>query len=197
MNQKLIASGIERVLDGITDKNWRTDPNFKETPERVARAFAEILSGMENPKEQIDHVLSKSFPTHYGNMIFSSGIETISMCPHHLLIVKYKITIAYIPVKGIEVIGASKLARIAEILSARPVLQEQLTYDIDATLSKKIQPLGIAVIVSGQHQCMQVRGVKQSGATFETSSMSGVFRSQPETRAEFFSLLNNSKKELL
>lgn len=153
MNQKLIASGVELVLDGITDKNWRTDPNFKETPERVARAFAEILSGMENSKEQIDQVLAKSFPTHYGNMIFSSGIETISMCPHHLLIVKYKITIAYIPVKGIEVIGASKLARIAEILSARPVLQEQLTYDIDTILSKKIQPLGIAVIVSGQHQC--------------------------------------------
>ncbi len=197
MNQQLITSGMELVLDGITGKNWRKDPNFKETPERVARAFTEMLSGMENTGEQIDKVLEKTFPTHYSDMIFSSGIDTISMCPHHLLIVKYKITIAYVPSKGMNVIGASKLARMAEILSARPVLQEQLTHDIKTALSKRIEPLGVAVIVSGCHQCMQVRGVKQSEATFETSSMSGIFRSQPETRAEFFALLNNSKKDLL
>lgn len=196
MNSELIIKGVESILDGITDDldiDWRTDPNFEETPERVARAYQEILSGVDSTGAQIKNALSKSFPSKYNNIIFSSGIETVSMCPHHLFLVKYKIAVGYIPAKNGKVIGASKLARVAAILSARPVLQEDLTFDISKALKNKINPMGVAVVISGRHDCLNTRGVKQSNATFETSSMTGIFRTQAETRAEFFSLLADSR----
>jgi GTP cyclohydrolase I len=197
MDKDLIEKGVCLILDGITEQgSWISNPNFKETPERVVRAYVEILSGMEKTSDQIQEVLGKSFPSEYNdNMIFSSDIRTVGMCPHHLMLVKYNITIAYIPDKNAGlVIGASKLARVASILSARPVLQEDLTSDIAWMLEEKIHPMGVAIVISGRHDCMQSRGIRQDRATFETSQMTGNFRSQPETRAEFFSLLANSKR---
>lgn len=193
MKPELIRDGVSLILDGIAGIDWPLDPNFKETPERVTRAYQEILSGVDNTKGQVEKVLEKSFPSRYGNIIWSSGIRTISMCPHHLLPVVYNISIAYIPCEGGQVIGASKLARLAKVLSARPVLQEDLTSDIAEALEEKIHPLGTAVVLSGRHQCMQIRGANQSEANFGTSEMLGIFRSQPETRAEFFALLANSR----
>ena len=199
MYSELIVEGVRLILDGITEDlemDWRTDPNFTETPERVARAYQEILFGVDRTKEKVVRVLEKSFPSRYENIIFSSGIETVSMCPHHLMLVKYKIAVGYIPAKDGQVVGASKLARVATILSARPVLQEDLTSDISEALESRIHPMGVAVVISGCHDCMCTRGVKQSSATFETSSMTGIFKSQAETRAEFFSLLANTRSSL-
>lgn len=197
MDTAKVEEGIGMVLNGLLSGNssisWEDDPNFKGTPKRIAKAFEEMLFGIENTAEQVEKTLEKSFPSNYDGIIFSSGIHTVSMCPHHLMLVKYTISVGYIPAIGGQVIGASKLARVACILSARPVLQEDLTSNIAEALNRSIKPRGVMVVVSGKHDCMVARGVKQPDATFETSVMTGMFREQAETRAEFFSLLTNSK----
>lgn len=164
------------------------DPNFKDTPQRVANTYKELLSGTKDTKKQIDAILEKRFPsTGYRGIIFSPNILTYSLCPHHLLPVKYVTALGYIPSDSGFVLGASKLARVVEVLSHRAVLQEKFTTDVVNYLDA-IKPKGIAVVVSGEHYCMRARGVKQQ-ATFETSAVTGVFKQIPEARKEFFDLL--------
>jgi len=179
--EMLVALSSEMGLD-------ISDPNFTDTPQRVAKVFRELLSGEKDTNKQVDEILKKRFPsTGYRGIIFSPNILTYSLCPHHLLPVKYTTALGYIPSDSGYVLGASKLARIVEVLSHRAVLQERLTTDIVSYLDA-IQPKGVAVVISGEHFCMRARGVKQQ-ATLETSAVTGVFKTIPEARKEFFDLL--------
>ena len=189
-NTEQMEAGVVLLLQGMGID--LEDPNFEETPARVARSFSEICGGLNDAPALIEKALSKSFPTKYDGIIFCPDVAVYSMCPHHLLPVEYLISIGYIPAKGGEAIGASKLARIAEALSKRPVLQEDLCLDIVEAL-KVIKPQGVAIVMSGLHGCMRVRGIKQR-TSFETSYMTGSFKENTETREEFFHLLSIAQR---
>lgn len=194
MNKVMIADGVKQILIGVLGENYEDDVNFIETPDRVARAYEELLRGYETAKDT-SVFFQKAFPAEgYNSMIFCSNIRVFSMCPHHLLPVSYVMHVAYIPANTGLVIGASKIPRLAEALAARAVVQEQLTNEIAEAIETHLQPLGVAVVISGQHQCMQSRGVRQMDSSFETSEMRGSFRNNESTRSEFFELLKNARK---
>ena len=115
------------------------------------------------------------------------------MCEHHLAPFVGKCHIAYIPKKG-NILGVSKLARLAETFARRLQLQERLTSEIAHTLFDKLQPLGVMVVIEAEHTCMTLRGVKKSGAMTVTSAVLGGFRKDPRTRAEAMALITGHTK---
>ena len=184
MNSKQIEEGMKMILKGIGLD--LTDQHLVDTPSRVARAYAEIFSGLDNTEEQVEKILSTSFSSDIDEMILVKDILVFSMCPHHFLPVVYHVDIAYIP-NG-RVLGLSKLPRIAEVLAKRPVIQEDITVDIAEALMK-IGALGVAVRVRGDHFCMKMRGEKKPDSSVITSCMKGVFLEDQNTRNEFLRLL--------
>ena len=189
-NELKVIQASRDLLDAIYGEWWREDSNFKGTPGRMMRSYREIL-GSEDPNSrtnQISKCFKSTFPSEHNSIIFAPNIKTHSMCPHHMLPVSYTMTIAYLPKEKGTVLGASKLERVARILSARAVLQEDLTVQIARTINEYLVPEGVAVVTSGVHDCMRCRGIKSQG-TFELSHMIGAFKDNPETRSEFFSLM--------
>jgi GTP cyclohydrolase I len=192
----LVEKGVHLILKGLKNElglNLK-DENFKDTPKRVARAYAEIFSGVKGTRQQINEILESAFPCEFDSMVVASDIEVFSMCPHHLLPVHYKISAAYIPSKEHgKVIGISKLSRIVEILAKRPVLQEQLSIDITKALMRLKGCKGAAAVVDGVHYCMVMRGVKQTLSHTKTSSVRGEFNINASTRSEFMHLITDKK----
>ena len=186
---------LQELLKALYHDEILLDPNFQDTPKRMARMYLEFLKFRnENIRtETIQRILSSSFPCTHDSMIFAPNIKAFSLCPHHFLPVKYTITIGYIPVKDGKVIGASKLERIARVLSKSAILQEDLTVEIADVITQGIKTQGCAVVVSGEHDCMQTRGIHSIGS-FETSEMRGAFRDNQATREEFFHLLQYSRR---
>lgn len=188
-----IEKGVHYIFMGLKQELGLdlTDKNFIDTPKRVARAYAEILSGIKDTEGQCQRILSSSFPSEYSEMVVARNIRCFSMCPHHLLPVDYVVDIAYIPVQGGDVLGISKLSRLALILSKRLVIQEQFVCDITEMLMKLKGCAGAACVAKGKHYCMIMRGANQSESITTTSSLRGVFYDNPEVRAEFMSLIKN------
>lgn len=162
------------------------DPNLVETPKRVAKAYAEMLDGM-NKEGEIKALFMKSFPSVYSGIIKQTDIRTVSVCPHHFLPITYSIDIGYVSTKG-KMLGLSKLTRLSEILSHRAVLQEDLTDTIASTLMKELDADGVMVVVRGIHGCMSFRGVGQPNVTTITSSIKGTFEDDLGLRQEFINL---------
>lgn len=162
-----------------------TDVNFKDTPERVGRAYYEIFEGVQNTEEEVKKILSTGFPSEgMNNMITACGITAFSMCPHHLLPVEYKINVGYVPTAEGKVLGISKLSRLVRLLAKRPVLQETLGEDIVNALMS-IGAQGAACCIAGRHMCMRMRGVKDPSATVQSQSMRGCFKDDINCRNEF------------
>lgn len=163
------------------------DPNLTQTPRRYARAILELTRGLVETDEHVRELMSVVFPSSYDEMIVVAGIETAGVCPHHFLPIEYDITIGYIPSEPEHlVVGLSKLPRLAELLSARPVLQEQLTDEIVRSLLVHLVPRGAGAIVVGKHGCMTCRGVKQRDGLMITTKLVGNFRDQ-SVKEEFLS----------
>lgn len=181
-----IEKGVHYILKGLNDEFGLdlTDENFTDTPKRVARAYYEMCCGI-NCDEDINSIISTSFPSDYDGMIVQRDIKCYSMCPHHLLPVEYSINIGYIPDK--TMLGISKLTRIVKLLAKAPKLQEQYTHDI-INVFKQMGCKGAIVQVSGYHLCMGARGVEMPDARTITSSLCGVFEKQ-EVRNEFQMML--------
>jgi len=175
----------ETIIAAFKELGYDTsgDPNFADTPDRFARAWSEMFPSKESIEASVEDICSVTFPATYDEMVTTTGIKTFSICPHHLLPVEYDISIGYVPQES--VLGLSKVARIAHLLSARAVLQEQLTDDIASMLEKYLKPQGVGVIVRGAHLCMRMRGIQEPNAFVTTSSLKGVFMSRPEARDEF------------
>lgn len=169
------------------------DPNFVGTPERFAKSFSEFFWSEDDMQDQLEKVIKVEFPTsdgeRYEGMIFKRGIRLWSFCPHHILPVELSLTIGYIPGEKGTVAGASKLTRIADILSRRMVLQETLAVDIADFIEKRLKAEGVAVVVDGKHDCMRMRGVKQPDSDYVTPIMRGSFKTNPVTRDEFYHLI--------
>ena len=189
INEKVISEHFKEILE----KGLKIDlnnPNFKETPERIARAYKEIFVGIEHIQRDIKKMFTKSFPTNYKGIILEKNITVFSMCPHHLLPVKYNISVGYIP-NG-SVIGLSKLARVIELLAKKPELQETFTEEIVNLLEKNLHTKGVICMVKGDHYCMQMRGVKHKEVSTITSAAKGIFLDQPEMELKFYNLIRNS-----
>ena len=167
-----------------------TDDNFKGTVQRFAKAMDSLLWEEDRIQTEVDQIMDIAFPTGYHGMIFCKNIRTYSFCPHHILPVTYDTHVGYIPkAEDGLVLGASKLARLVDILSKRMVLQEDLTREIADVLMEEARAEGVAVVMKGVHDCMRIRGVMQQNSTFDTSEMRGSFRDNPKTRDEFFLLI--------
>ena len=163
---------------------------LKETPSRVVRSWEELYRGYNvDPKSII-----KEFDNdeHFDQMILLDNIQFYSTCEHHLLPFFGKCHIAYIPspaITGGKIIGISKLARIVDCFSRRLQVQERLTQQIANFIEENLHPLGVAVMVEAQHLCMIARGVQKQDATMTTTALTGILKSEPSARAEFYSLV--------
>jgi GTP cyclohydrolase IA len=190
INPATISRGVRLVLEGL-GLNPDQDENLRETPERVSRAYLEMCAGLESLDDKIEAILSKSFPCSNSSMIVAKDVLAHGLCPHHLLPVRYSITLAYIPSAHGRVLGISKLCRLAILLASRPVLQEQLVADVTKALMSIEGCVGTGCIARAEHSCMAIRGVNQAGASIIASSLQGAFFTDPAVRAEFMSLFHN------
>lgn len=178
MNKKKIERGVEYILEGLLGKSWTSDRNYIDTPTRVARFYAEMFA----PKP----CQLTIFEEEHNQMIMLLHHVDYTLCPHHLLPVRLDISCAYLPTKA--VLGLSKLVRLIQTHFEEPILQEAFTDSLADELFKiEPAPLGAAVLVYGDHACMQVRGARTTGYV-ATSAMRGVFLENPGTREEFLSL---------
>ncbi|HMJ25103.1 MAG TPA: GTP cyclohydrolase I FolE [Pyrinomonadaceae bacterium] len=173
-----LARGVRLILEGIGEDPDRE--GLRDTPRRVAEMYAELTAGMrEDPNE---HVVPLSGNKH-DEMVIVKDISIASLCEHHLAPFVGKCHIAYIPKNG-NILGVSKLARLAETFARRLQLQERLTSEIANTLFDRLQPLGVMVVIEAEHTCMTLRNVKKPGTVTVTSAVLGGFRKDPRTRAE-------------
>jgi len=178
--QSAVASLLEEL--GVDLK----DPNYVDTPKRVAEYFLEHYRTKRAVREEIAEIATAVFPSEYEGIVQVSGATIWSMCPHHLLPVEYKVTVAYIP-SG-QTIGLSKLVRIPKIICAEPALQEDSTLRIANVLSDVLGTEDVAVVLQGRHLCMACRGVEEINAVTSTSEMRGAFFTEGSARNEFFQL---------
>lgn len=171
------------------------DDNFRDTGPRAAKGLLEMVHSMSEINVGVDELVGKSFSARYDEMVISKQNVCFGLCPHHLLPVIYRISIAYLPSK--KVLGISKLSRLAKLLSRRPVLQEELTQDLAEVLHTRLQSRGSAAYVEGLHLCMAARGSESHEARVVTSAVRGVFREQPATREEFLKLVTSAQTPLI
>lgn len=189
-DHQAICDGFRKIMEEGLGLDM-SDPNFTETPDRFARAYKEMFEGLYSDGK-VEEILRTAFPTEgYDGIVLAGPFETHSMCPHHFLPVSYQMFVAYIPAKEGKYLGISKLVRISELMSRRPVLQEQLGVDIYNALST-LQPQGVAVVITGIHNCMACRGVKKT-TPITTSYIKGCFEDEPASRQELFDLMKMSK----
>ena len=138
-------------------------------------------------RPEIAELLAKTFPAKYTEMVISKHNTAFGVCPHHLLPVVYRISLAYIPTK--KVLGLSKLSRLARLVARAPRLQEDLTHELADILHNQLQSQGSAVYIEGLHMCMAARGVGAHEARLVTSGVRGVFLDELATREEFIKLV--------
>lgn len=155
-----------------------------ETPKRVAKALLELTAGYGmDPK----NILTTTFDVHYDEMIVLTGVGYTSLCEHHMLPFTGTATVAYIPKPNGRVVGLSKLARLVECYARRLQVQERMTNQIAEAINNHLDPLGVGVVIKGNHSCMAARGIQRHGDMI-TSRLIGVMRNDPTVRAEFLNL---------
>jgi GTP cyclohydrolase I len=180
---KKIARGVKLILEGVGEEPDR--PGLKDTPQRVARMFSEILGGLkENPAKQLQAIQSEK----HDEMVLIKNIPLYSMCEHHLLPFAGVAHIAYIPKAG-RIVGLSKIARVVDILCRRLQIQERLTKQIADLIMEHLRPLGVMVVIEAEHMCMSMRGAKKPKSSTVTSALRGSFRTKSATRSEAMILI--------
>lgn len=182
MDLKKIERGMRLILEGIGEDPRRE--GLRETPARVARTYAEIFGGLGVAAEKVIRPLASD---KHDEIVLVRDIPLYGMCEHHFLPFIGKAHVAYLP-KG-AICGLSKLARLVEVVSRRPQLQERLTSEIGDILMNTLKPRGVMVVVEAEHLCMTMRGVRKAGAVTTTSVVRGIFRERAVTRAEAMSLI--------
>jgi GTP cyclohydrolase IA len=186
-NQHIDVHRIERafreILSAIGENPERD--GLRDTPARVARMYGELFAGLhEDPEEH----LQAMFDEDHHEMVALRDIPFNSMCEHHFMPFEGKAHIAYIP--GGKVLGLSKLARIVDVYSHRPQVQERLTSQVADLLAQRLQVRGCAVVIEAVHTCMTCRGVKKPGSVMVTSALRGLMQTSQSTRAEALGLLH-------
>jgi GTP cyclohydrolase I len=183
-----IRRAVREILHAVGEDPDRE--GLLETPDRVARMYAEVFSGLHTDPRIY---LKKAFTQKYDEMVLVRDIRYESFCEHHLLPFTGVAHVAYIP-NG-RVVGLSKIPRVVDALARRPQLQERLTEELADLLMSELDAKGVAVIMQGSHSCMTIRGVHKPGATFITSAMRGVFKEKLATRSEVLALIQGKPHE--
>ena len=182
VDQQRIQAAVRDILLAVGEDPDRE--GLAETPDRVARMYAEMFAGLHlDPREH----LRKTFTQKYDEVVLVKDIHFASMCEHHLMPFTGRAHVAYLP-NG-KIVGLSKLARVVEVLSRRPQVQERMTEEIADLLVEELGARGVAVILEAAHTCMTIRGVRKDSSVCTTSAMRGMFRDNPSTRAELMSLI--------
>ncbi len=177
-----IERAVREILSAVGEDPDRE--GLQETPARVARMYAELFAGLhEDPRIH----LQKFFVEKYDEIVLVRDISFNSMCEHHMLPFMGKAHIGYLP-NG-RVIGLSKLARVVEVVSKRPQVQERMTEEIADLLVEELDAKGVAVVIEATHSCMAIRGVRKPGSVCVTSAMKGVFRANLSSRSEVMTLI--------
>jgi GTP cyclohydrolase I len=180
-----IEQAVRTILKAIGEDPDR--PGLLDTPRRVARMYSEMFAGLTcDPARH----LRVTFPEDYEEMVLVRDISFTSMCEHHLLPFSGVAHVAYIP-KG-RVTGLSKLARVVDEVARRPQVQERMTGVIADLIEQELDSSGVAVVVSAEHSCMSIRGIRKPGSKTVTSALRGVFMTNQSSRAEVLSLINQS-----
>ena len=182
VDQKKIREAVRLLLEGAGDDVNRE--GLLETPDRIARMYTEIFSGMDEDGEV---PLSKVFTVDSSEMVLEKDIVFYSMCEHHMMPFYGKAHVAYIP-DG-KVVGLSKLARTVEIYAKRLQIQERMTGQIADAIMKYLTPKGVMVVLEAEHMCMTMRGVRKPGSKTVSIAVRGVFEENTELQNRFFQML--------
>jgi GTP cyclohydrolase I len=187
IDKEKIKKAVREILEAIGEDPDRE--GLLETPDRVARMYEEIFSGLHTDVKDVIKIFQED---EHQEIILVKDIPLYSMCEHHLLPFIGVAHVAYLPRKG-RILGLSKVARIVDVLSKRPQLQERLTSEIADTIMEAVNPLGVAVVIEAEHLCMTMRGVKKPGSKTVTFALRGIFRTDPKARAEVMALINSKR----
>ena len=182
VDQPRVERAVREILLAVGEDPDRE--GLLETPARVARMYAELFSGLhDDPRVH----MQKAFTEKYDEIVLVRDISFNSICEHHLLPFMGKAHIGYMP-EG-RVVGLSKLARVVEVVSRRPQVQERMTETIADLIIDELGARGAAVVVEASHTCMTIRGVRKPGSLCVTSAMKGIFRSNLSSRSEVMALI--------
>jgi GTP cyclohydrolase IA len=176
---------VRDLLEAIGENPDRE--GLRETPARVARAYAESFGGLHMSAED---VLTTTFDAGHDELVIVRDIEMYSTCEHHLVPFYGFAHVGYIPNENGRVTGLSKLARLVDVYARRPQVQERLTTQVADSLMRILEPQGAIVVIEAEHLCMAMRGVRKPGAKTITSAVRGALLS-PASRAEAMSLIMN------
>lgn len=187
MDLQKIETAVRMILEGIGENPDRE--GLVDTPNRVARMYAEVFSGLHRDISQDIKVFHEQ-----GNdeMILIGDIPFYSMCEHHLLPFHGKAHVVYIPRDG-KILGLSKVARIVDTLSRKPQLQERLTSQIADQIIAAVDASAVCVVIEAEHLCMTMRGIRKPGSKTVTSAMRGGCRTDARTRNEALALINRQR----
>ena len=174
IRELLLAIGEDPDRDGL-----------KSTPGRVARSYEELIQGI---RRRAEDVLTTTFEIGHQEMVLVRDIELWSMCEHHLVPFTGVAHVGYIPNEDGRITGLSKLARLVDVYSRRPQVQERLTSQVADSLMEILEPRGVIVVIEAEHLCMTMRGVRKPGAKTITSAIRGVMHNAA-TRSEAMSLI--------
>ena len=187
MDLPKIENAVRDILEAIGEDPDRE--GLLETPQRVARMYAEVFAGLHRN-------INKDIKVFHGEgndeMILIGDIPFYSMCEHHLLPFHGKAHVVYIPRDG-KIFGLSKVARIVDTLSRKPQLQEKLTSEIADAIEQAVDARSVCVVLEAEHLCMTMRGIRKPGSKTVTSAMRGGCRTDLRTRNEALALINRQR----
>jgi GTP cyclohydrolase I len=187
VDQPRIERAVREILAAIGEDPQRE--GLLDTPARVARMYAELFGGLhDDPRRH----LKKFFTEQYDEVVLVRDISFHSMCEHHMLPFMGQAHVAYAPAG--RVIGLSKIARVVEVVSRRPQVQERMTETIANLLVEELQAKGVAVVIEATHTCMTIRGIRKPGSLCVTSAMKGIFRSNLSSRSEVMNLIYGGRR---
>jgi GTP cyclohydrolase I len=180
-----IVTAVREILIGIGEDPDRD--GLRDTPERVARAYAEMFGGLRQDPEK---VLATVFDLGHDELVLVKDIEVWSVCEHHLVPFTGVAHVGYIPSREGKITGLSKLARLVDIYAKRPQVQERLTTQVADAINRILEPRGVIVVIECEHLCMTMRGVRKPGSKTITSAVRGQLRNAA-TRAEAMGLITS------
>ncbi|MBY0522142.1 MAG: GTP cyclohydrolase I FolE [Gemmataceae bacterium] len=186
VDEQRIQAAVREILLAVGEDPDRE--GLRETPARVGRMYAELFAGVHKDPRIY---LKKTFTQKYDEMVLVKDIGFDSMCEHHLLPFMGKAHIAYLP-NG-KIVGLSKLARVVEVLSRRPQVQERMTEELADSLMDELDARGVGVILEATHTCMTIRGIRKANSLCTTSAMRGSFQTNQSSRAELMALIYGSR----
>jgi len=195
VDRERVAAAIRDILDAIGEDPDR--PGLRLTPGRVADAYAEFFAGVQaDAAEPLAHTISIAHgpapDTQPSGAVMLRDIQFRSVCEHHLLLFRGKAHVAYLP--GDKVVGLGALAKVVEILAARPQVQERLGEQIADTISESLEARGVLVVLEATHGCVTMRGERQREASTVTIAARGEF-TEPVARAELITLMTTAGRE--